>query len=102
MGLSAQRPPSAHIAIVQKTQIPDSTWMTKSPPWLSTTAPACARLVLLEMTLPELSSLPLWADPGPGSAHNGREDSSGSVISSKTSLAHAGAVVDNQGGDFVI
>merc|ERR1739847_213383 len=37
-----------------------------------------------------------------GASNNGREDSPGGIISSETSLAHAGAIVDNQrGGIFV-
>ena len=38
----------------------------------------------------------------PGPADDGREDSPGSVVSSEAGLAHAGAVVNDQGGDFVI
>merc|ERR1712032_441114 len=38
----------------------------------------------------------------PGPANNGWEDNPGSVISSKTSLAHAGAIVDHKSCDFVI
>ena len=34
--------------------------------------------------------------------NNGWEDSSGSVISGKSSLAHAGAIVDNQSSNFVV
>merc|ERR1712088_385651 len=37
-----------------------------------------------------------------GASNNGREDSPGGIISGKSSLAHAGAIVDNQrGGIFV-
>merc|ERR1719334_1421291 len=37
-----------------------------------------------------------------GTANNGGEDSSGSVISSKSSLAHAGAIVDNKGSNVFV
>merc|ERR1711977_404684 len=37
-----------------------------------------------------------------GAADNGGEDSSGSVISGKPGLAHAGAIVHNKSGNFVI
>merc|ERR1719192_580276 len=37
-----------------------------------------------------------------GAANNGGEDSSGSVISGKSSLTHAGAIVHNKSGNFVI
>merc|ERR1719361_235343 len=37
-----------------------------------------------------------------GAADDGGEDSSGSVISGESSLAHAGAVVDNQSGDIFV
>merc|ERR1712223_383269 len=37
-----------------------------------------------------------------GSAHNRGEDSSRSIVSGETSLAHAGAVVDNEGSNFNI
>ena len=33
---------------------------------------------------------------------NGGEDSSGSVISSKASLAHAGAIVNHQSGNVLV
>merc|ERR1712039_292062 len=36
------------------------------------------------------------------STHNRREDSSRSIVSGETSLAHAGAVVDNKGSNFII
>merc|ERR1719288_397381 len=36
------------------------------------------------------------------SSNNGGEDSSGSVISGKTSLAHTGAIVNNKSGNFVV
>merc|ERR1712003_94097 len=36
------------------------------------------------------------------SSNNGGEDSSGSVISGKTSLAHTGAIVNNKIGNFVV
>merc|ERR1712130_135677 len=38
----------------------------------------------------------------PGPAHNGGEDSPGSVISSKTGLAHAGAIVHHKSCNFII
>merc|ERR1712124_96029 len=37
-----------------------------------------------------------------GTANNGGEDSSGSVISSKSSLAHAGAIVNNKSGNVLV
>merc|ERR1711910_94829 len=37
-----------------------------------------------------------------GTADNGREDSSGSVISGESSLAHAGAIVNNQGSNVLV
>merc|ERR1740121_199367 len=37
-----------------------------------------------------------------GTADNGGEDSSGSVISSESSLAHAGAIVTNQGSNVLV
>merc|ERR1712027_213942 len=37
-----------------------------------------------------------------GTADNGGEDSSGSVISSESSLAHAGAIVNNQGSNVLV
>merc|ERR1711910_199823 len=37
-----------------------------------------------------------------GSPHNGGEDSSGSVISGETSLAHAGAVVNNESSNIIV
>merc|ERR1712109_442729 len=36
------------------------------------------------------------------SAHNRGEDSSRSIVSGETGLAHAGAVVDNEGSNFII
>merc|ERR1719323_951960 len=36
------------------------------------------------------------------SAHNRGEDGSRSIVSGKTGLAHAGAVVDNEGSNFII
>merc|ERR1711937_941563 len=36
------------------------------------------------------------------SAHNRREDGSRSIVSGETSLAHAGAIVDNEGSNFII
>ncbi len=38
----------------------------------------------------------------PGSANNGGEDSTRGIISSKTGFAHTGAVVNDQGSDFLI
>merc|ERR1719474_1544957 len=37
-----------------------------------------------------------------GTANNGREDSSGSVISGETSLAHAGAIVNNKSSNVFV
>ena len=37
-----------------------------------------------------------------GTSNNGGEDSSGSVISGKSSLAHAGAIVNNQGSNVFV
>jgi hypothetical protein len=37
-----------------------------------------------------------------GSSDNGGEDGSGSVITGKSSLAHAGAIVNNQSGNLVV
>merc|ERR1712053_13618 len=37
-----------------------------------------------------------------GTANDGGEDSSGSVISSESSLAHAGAIVNNQGSNVLV
>ena len=37
-----------------------------------------------------------------GTADNGGEDSSGSVISSESSLAHTGAIVNNQGSNVLV
>merc|ERR1719245_619020 len=37
-----------------------------------------------------------------GTTNNGWEDSSGSVISGETSLAHAGAIVNNKSSNFVV
>merc|ERR1719268_532054 len=37
-----------------------------------------------------------------GTANNGGEDSSGSVISSETSLAHAGAIVNNKSSNIIV
>ena len=37
-----------------------------------------------------------------GTSNNGGEDSSGSVISSKSSLAHAGAIVNNQSSNVFV
>merc|ERR1712177_73195 len=37
-----------------------------------------------------------------GTANNGGEDSSGSVISSKSSLAHAGAIVNNKSSNVFV
>merc|ERR1719147_296276 len=37
-----------------------------------------------------------------GTANNGGEDSPGGVISSKASLAHAGAIVNNQGSNILV
>merc|ERR1712038_1344042 len=37
-----------------------------------------------------------------GTANNGREDSSGSIISSKSSLAHAGAIVNNKSSNVFV
>merc|ERR1711944_65581 len=34
-------------------------------------------------------------------SNNGREDSTGGIISSESSLAHAGAIVDNESGNFL-
>ena len=36
-----------------------------------------------------------------GAAHDGREDSTGSIVSGETGLAHTGSVVDNQRSNFV-
>ena len=36
------------------------------------------------------------------SADDRREDGPGGVVSSKTGFAHAGAIVDDQSGDFVV
>ena len=33
---------------------------------------------------------------------NSREDSSGSVVTGETGLAHTGTIVDNEGSDFVL
>jgi hypothetical protein len=38
----------------------------------------------------------------PGSADDGREHGSGGVISGEPGFAHAGAIVDNQRGNFVV
>merc|ERR1719210_2384225 len=38
----------------------------------------------------------------PGTSNNGGEDSPGSVISSKSSLAHAGAIVNNQSSNVFV
>lgn len=38
----------------------------------------------------------------PGTADDGREDSTRSIISGKTGFAHTGAVVNNQSSDFLI
>merc|ERR1712098_589741 len=38
----------------------------------------------------------------PGAANNGGEDSPGGVISSKASLAHAGAIVDNKSSNVLV
>ena len=37
-----------------------------------------------------------------GASNNGGEDSSGSVITGETSLAHAGAIVDNEGSNVFV
>lgn len=37
-----------------------------------------------------------------GASNNGREDSPGGVISSKSSFAHAGAIVDNKSSNIFI
>merc|ERR1712020_250019 len=37
-----------------------------------------------------------------GAAHNGGEDSSGSVISGESSLAHAGAIVNNKSSNVLV
>ena len=37
-----------------------------------------------------------------GTANNGWEDSSGSVISSKASFAHAGAIVNNKSSNVLV
>merc|ERR1719153_2205940 len=37
-----------------------------------------------------------------GATNDGGEDSSGSVISSESSLAHAGAIVNNQGSNVLV
>jgi hypothetical protein len=37
-----------------------------------------------------------------GSSNNGGEDGSWSVITGKSSLAHAGAIVNNQSGNLVV
>merc|ERR1719356_949485 len=37
-----------------------------------------------------------------GTSNNGGEDSSGSVISSKTGLAHAGAIVNNKSSNVLV
>jgi hypothetical protein len=36
------------------------------------------------------------------SAHDRREDGAGSVISSETSLAHAGAIVNDESGNIFV
>ena len=38
----------------------------------------------------------------PGPADNGGEDGPGGVVSSEAGLAHAGAVVNDQGGNLII
>ena len=38
----------------------------------------------------------------PGASNDGREDSPGGVVSSKPSLAHARAIVNNQGGNVFV
>jgi len=37
-----------------------------------------------------------------GAADNGRKDGSRSIVSSEAGLAHAGAIVADQSGDFVV
>ena len=37
-----------------------------------------------------------------GSSDDRREDSSGSIISGKTSFVHSGSIVDNNGGGFFV
>jgi hypothetical protein len=37
-----------------------------------------------------------------GTAHNGGEDGPGGVVSGETSLAHAGAIVNDQSSNFVV
>ena len=38
----------------------------------------------------------------PGSADDGREDSSRSVVSGESGLAHTGAIVDNKSGNILV
>ena len=38
----------------------------------------------------------------PGASNNGGEDSPGGVIPGKSSLAHAGAVVNNKSGNILV
>lgn len=38
----------------------------------------------------------------PGTANNGREDGTRSIIPSETGLAHTGAIVNNQSSNFII
>jgi hypothetical protein len=37
-----------------------------------------------------------------GTADNGRENRAGRIITGETGLAHAGAIVDNEGGNFFL
>ncbi|KAF4519542.1 hypothetical protein B566_EDAN009445 [Ephemera danica] len=38
----------------------------------------------------------------PGSSHNGGEHCAGCIITGETSLAHAGAIVNNEGSNFFV
>jgi hypothetical protein len=37
-----------------------------------------------------------------GATNDGGEDGTGSIVAGKASLAHAGAVVDNQSGNLIV
>merc|ERR1712156_970902 len=63
MGVCSSQPSGQHPSPYSDTETKAKCVTTKLLLLLLTTAPACARLDSPEMTLPELSSPPLWADP---------------------------------------
>merc|ERR1711953_372655 len=63
MGVCLSQDARQHLFLTYPQNIQSKCVMTKLPLLLWTMAPACARLDLPEMTLPELSSLPLLGDP---------------------------------------